>query len=484
MIRAGLLTRGELAQALAGGPVRGGALIAALVDGGLPEESLVGFFVAEGAAPQASAEALGAPDPALVRLVPRALAEALCALPLRHAADGVVAAFADPTDGHARAELARALGVSVSPETARLSTLRDAIREAFARLDEDAASIDVVVDLEGFFDDEPPVALVRRRTSFPAPAASFPPTPSIDDDLHVPLVRTKSIAVPPAVAMPFVGGAPSGSAPCKDAPRPRIQTRGLERPGSEVPRTAVTVGDARAPIATVPLIPLGPVTSGTAAVPAASSAGRADDLWSTLPPATTRASRPPATSDGTASQSETATLPGHPAPVAPDALADDLGDALPDVAPLLAALRSAPTRDEAVRLACEAALPACRCVVFLALKRDVLQGRDVRGGGVSREAVFNLWIPVKSASVFREAIARGVPHLGPYGSSSADAIYKVAVGSDGGDALVQPVLVAGKAIAVLCGDGMRHGARGVRRVEALAGALGDAFERLILHKKA
>ena len=101
-----------------------------------------------------------------------------------------------------------------------------------------------------------------------------------------------------------------------------------------------------------------------------------------------------------------------------------------------------------------------------------------------REAVFNLWIPVKSASVFREAIARGVPHLGPYGSSSADAIYRVAVGSDGGDALVQPVLVAGKPVAVLCGDGMRHGARGVRRVEALAVALGDAFERLILHKKA
>jgi len=122
-------------------------------------------------------------------------------------------------------------------------------------------------------------------------------------------------------------------------------------------------------------------------------------------------------------------------------------------------------------------------VVFLALKRDVLQGRDAVGGGVSREAIYNLWIPVTSASVFREAITSGTAHFGAYGTTAADGIYKAAIGSIGGEALVQPVIVAGKPVAVLCGDDLRYGSRGRQRVEALALALGDAFERLIVSKK-
>jgi hypothetical protein len=156
--------------------------------------------------------------------------------------------------------------------------------------------------------------------------------------------------------------------------------------------------------------------------------------------------------------------------------------AAPALDALLDTILEAPTRDEAVRLGCEAAAPVGRCAVFLGLKRDVLQGREASGGGVSRAAVQRVWIPAKSASIFREAVAGGSPHLGPYGTSSADGIFQAAIGSRGGVVLVQPVLVAGKAVAVLCVDGLHEG--GATRVERVAGALGEAFERLILSKKA
>ena len=75
LIRAGLLSRGQLARALAGGPMRGGALVAALVDDGLPEDALVGFFVSEGGVKHAGDAELDAADSALVRLITRAMAD-------------------------------------------------------------------------------------------------------------------------------------------------------------------------------------------------------------------------------------------------------------------------------------------------------------------------------------------------------------------------------------------------------------------------
>lgn len=497
LIRAGLLSRGQLARALAGGSVRGGALVAALVDDGLPEDALVGYFVSEAGATHAADAELDAIDLSLVRLVPRQMADALCALPVRRVGDAVLVVLADPTDQHAQAEMGRALGAVVIPSTARLSLLREAIPRAFERVEEENSSIDIEVDTDALFDDEPPLELVRRRGVTVPPTAPVPAEPSPyaradssaphrddnrashlgDEDAHVLLVRTKPVSLPAAAPdVPFAPG------------RTRTQTRDMfggasvsptappstPAPASEPPAASLQAPDPRpAPVSSPAPAPV------SSPAPAPVDDLRSADRWSTLPaspaqPASDRAPLlTPATKLPAAARHRFAPVNGALPP-----------GALPDVGPSLATIRSAPTRDEAVRLACEAALPACRCVVFLALKRDVLQGREAVGGGVSREAVYNLWIPVTSASVFRDAITSGTAHFGPYGTTAADGIYKAAIGTTGGDALVQPVLVAGKPVAVLCGDDMRYGTRGRQRLEALAAALGEAFERLIVsHKK-
>lgn len=495
LIRAGLLSRGQLARALAGGSVRGGALVAALIDDGLPEDALVGYFVSEAGATHAADAELDAADLSLVRLVPREMADALCALPLRRVGDAVLVVLADPTDQHAQAEMGRALGAVVIPSTARLSLLREAIPRAFERVEEENSSIDIEVDTDALFDDEPPLELVRRRGVTVPPVAPVAAEPSPyaradssaphrddnrashlgDEDAHVLLVRTKPVSLPAAAPdAAFAAG------------RARTQTRDMFGGGTastpappSTPPAASTSAPVPAPAPASeppPAVPPAPVAS---LAPAPVDDLRSADRWSTLPtspaqPASERAPLlTPATKLPAAARHRFAPVNGALPP-----------GALPDVGPSLATIRSAPTRDEAVRLACEAALPACRCVVFLALKRDVLQGREAVGGGVSREAVYNLWIPVTSASVFRDAITSGTAHFGPYGTTAADGIYKAAIGTTGGDALVQPVLVAGKPIAVLCGDDMRYGTRGRQRLEALAAALGEAFERLIVsHKK-
>jgi hypothetical protein len=352
--------------------------------------------------------------------------------------------------------------------------LRDALAGALSMEIDDSGGIDVAVDLDGFFDDEPPVELVRRRTSLPSPAtaslvpadaSALPPRAADDDDLHVPLVRTKPVTVPPA-----------------QAPVLHIPTSAVPREAAELARAAAVLSASPAPSSsptTPPKESLGNAAPSAAPIP--SDARPLTDLWSSLPPAPVRTARPVAAMSSSA-PAGTGTVVGHPAPTA---IAGDGANAPVDTSEaeaLLASIRAAATRDEAVRLGCQAAAPSARCAVFLGLKRDVLQGRDASGAGVSRAAVQRLWIPVKSASVFRDAVANGTRYLGPFGTTSADGVFQAAIGSRGGEVLVQPVLVAGKAVAVLCADGVHEG--GAARIERVARALGEAFERLILSKKA
>jgi hypothetical protein len=474
LIRAGLLSRDELTRAVAAGRASGSSAVEALIADGFPEDTLAGFFVAGGDAKLATSAELGAVDVALVPRVPKELADAHCALPLRREGDVVVVALADPTDTAAREALTRALGAPVRAATAPRRVLREALEAAWTDAVDAEARIDVSVDLEGFFDDEPPVELVRRRTSLPSPTtpslvpvrvASVAPSASDDEEMHVPLVRTKPATAPPS-----------------PAERIHIPTSAVPREAAELLRNAAPLHVPVGVDATVPP-PVAEPAETRVAQPSvhAANARNPADLWSSLPPGPLRASRAPALASSTPPPG-TGTLLGHPSPKAPEPPRVSGSSPSDDLDALLTAIRGAATRDEAVRLGCEASAPVGRCAVFLALKRDVLQGREVSGAGVSRAAVQRLWLPVKSASVFRDPVSNGTRYLGPYGTSSADGIFQAAIGSRGGNVLVLPVLVAGKAVAVLCTDGLHDG--GGERIERIAQALGEAFERLILSKKA
>jgi hypothetical protein len=159
------------------------------------------------------------------------------------------------------------------------------------------------------------------------------------------------------------------------------------------------------------------------------------------------------------------------------------GDEAPDVGPWLARLRAATDRDDAVRLACEAASELGRAAVFLVLRRGVLRGWDAVGPEVSREGVANLWIPASSASIFRSAIIDGRVFVGPVGTSAADQVYRAAIGSRGGRTAVYPVIVAGKAAAVLTVDEIAFGDVGPARLGSIADGAGTALERLVIDGK-
>lgn len=153
---------------------------------------------------------------------------------------------------------------------------------------------------------------------------------------------------------------------------------------------------------------------------------------------------------------------------------------LGDVGSVLGRMRAARDREEVVALACEGAAAVGRCALFFAIRRGTLEGRSAVGGGLSPDAVRNLRIPRGTPSIFRQVVEESVSYVGPHGHAPADSLFKAAIGSRGGDVLLQPIVLSGRTVAVLAVDALRFGERGRERVEMLAYAVGEAFRRIIV----
>ncbi len=146
-------------------------------------------------------------------------------------------------------------------------------------------------------------------------------------------------------------------------------------------------------------------------------------------------------------------------------------------------MRASRDRDEVVELACHGALTVSRAAVLLALRKGVLKGWDGAGAGLSRDAVRNLWLPTSSPSMFRDVMQTGEPYVGAPGTSAADGLFRAAIGGRGGVVVLMPIGVGGKVVAVLAADDVTFGPLGVERIEILARAVGEAFERIIVQRK-
>jgi hypothetical protein len=147
LVRAGLLTRDLLSQAIALGARSGFGLPEALVRCGVSEDALAGFFVSEGYGPLLEGAALAAPDREAAGRIGRTMSTAFLALPLRRGPDGYLVALADPSDEHALGEIERRLGAPARPRAARVNELRRAIDLVLAREDvSDSASHGAAVE--------------------------------------------------------------------------------------------------------------------------------------------------------------------------------------------------------------------------------------------------------------------------------------------------------------------------------------------------
>ena len=500
LVRAGLASREQLATALAEGPAQGGSLAARLLDGGVSEEDLVGFFLSNGFGPLLDADELARARPHVLQHITAQMAHTLLALPIRQSAAGLVVAMADPSDVDAVAELRFATGGSVLATVARLSELRAAL----ARFYPDGARRPSTKP------SDLPLELVRRRSD---PTNPVTLNDRGEPEFAVPLVRPKAFAKPiplttkadsgkkvgevasrsPEAVQPLVQRkAPSGSAASKPSSpqEPSRQSDASADKPAPATRKSAAATPIKGPATEKPPIKKPPVDKPSVKRkvfgPFGEKPPRVDPV-STPTTGHTRSIIPQneaswgALSESAPANKAAATTPAtsvRPAPKRRKKRAPPSG-----VGNHLASIRASEDRDEIVRHACEAALTVAKSAVLLALKKGVLRGWDARGPSVSPDAIRNLWIPATAPSMFRKVVERGEPHRGPYGSSAADNLYRAATGSRGGRIIIQPIMVAAKPVAVLCAEDAGHGAAAYDRLEVIAHAVGESFKRLIVSTK-
>lgn len=372
LLESGLVTD---AQARASDPddplVSPSRVIQNLVDQGLDERVLAGFFVSMGFGPVLHAAELERADRELVRRLPATDAHDLCAMPLRASTSGVIVAMADPSDDRGVDRLRESLGPRILPTVAKLSDLLDAVDRA------------------------------------------YPPD------------RPTLVSDPRALVEPRV---PSGvvSLPRQEVTASRESTwASLDSSLSDFASTASPVWD---------------------------------QAW-----------------NGSTTERDLPAIPGlePPSPPAPLVETESLNQAL-------GALERATTRDDAVRIACEACTNFARGGAFLALRKGVFRGWDGAGEDVTGAGVRSLWIPASNPSILNDVLHSGEPFRGTYGDTAADHLFRAAFGSRGREVAVVPVLIGTRMVGVLCADDPL-GDTGL--LERVGRALAEAFERLILSRK-
>jgi len=509
LLAAGLVTREELGLALASVPAHGGALAAELVRQGVEEEAIAGFFVADGFGPVVGAaeleEARGDDR------VPAQLAVDLLVLPLRQSASGLLVAMADPSDVHAVRELTHVAGVAILPMVARIGALVRVLsrrfpgemREAARRRAEDPTPIDLVrrrdsseppgESIEASFDSIVPLT----RVSAPASAPLFAPVPA---EMRQDAPRKRRETADFVRETPATGKRRDTARFHEEQSTPRRKRKRKDTAGFDAPEevgrrrrdtedfvaaapeaeTDIEAGgEEYAPRDTLPdamgrqtIEDVGALVGGepdsggggwgdiSAPSPAENIARRAARAQSILP------QRLPSVSTAPPLPSQVSSFdPGH-------------------LSEVLATIRAARTRDDVCLHACRGLAPLGRCAVFLVLSKGILKGREISGGDLPRDAILNLWIPSTSRSLLARVLETKEPYLGPHGDSSADAVFRAALGSRGGDVLLVPVVLSGRTVAVLALDEpVADAVVLLERAEVLSRATADALRRLIVATK-
>ncbi len=150
------------------------------------------------------------------------------------------------------------------------------------------------------------------------------------------------------------------------------------------------------------------------------------------------------------------------------------------VEPDLTELGRVNTRDDVVRAGCEACLAAARGAAFLAIRKGVFRGWDGAGDGITSASIRSLWVPASNPSVLNDVAHSGEVFHGPLGKTAADHLLSAALGSRGRDFVIAPVRIGSRICGLLCATdpGPDSGP-----IEAVADAMGRAFQRLIVTRK-
>jgi type II secretion system (T2SS) protein E len=149
-------------------------------------------------------------------------------------------------------------------------------------------------------------------------------------------------------------------------------------------------------------------------------------------------------------------------------------------------LDSSPDRDALLELFFEFARQFFDYTAIFIVHGDIAEGRDAFGVGASRERVLGIGVPLDLPSLLATARDRKKPVTA---RPSAEGLDAVLLGDlerkTRGLVLVVPVVVRTRAVALLLGDCGDGGVdpQSVGEVVQFSGAVGHAFERLIVRRK-
>lgn len=209
----------------------------------------------------------------------------------------------------------------------------------------------------------------------------------------------------------------------------------------------------------------------------------ADDFTSTASPVWDRAWSRTNTEREVSLTPRSSRVPSHiPLPSLSPATPSAPESSVPDSAidARLHELSRVESRDEAVRIACQASATRSRGTAFLALRKGVFRGWDGVGEDVTSAGIRSLWVPASNPSMLNEALHTSQVFRGAYGETAADHLFRAAFGTQGREVVICPVLVGRRMVGVLCANDPRADSD---LFERIASALGHAFERLIVSHK-
>lgn len=476
-------SRRAIAEALFASVNGGVPFLQALVDSGAATPEVLARYLARTEAPFLRQVA---PVFELVDRLPRGLCARLLAIPVRlDAITGTVdVVVADPADPHPPAEIAFHLGAPVRVVRAPVAAIEEGLRRIRLREREEASD----PRRDGAAWGQQPVHADARTDGY----AYVPPPHNVPPPRRGGLVVDTDSVPPPAAPVPAgrIRTPPWGT-PIHAV----VQTHASEPPrsgyGSEIPipLTRKTFHPSRLRGGTERPPPLiNPAMAGLGEGYAIDPTGFRDIVERQAPP---RIEPAPSISIGAslpaASQPLGSFIPGPP-PLPGHALAQQAAQSaysayapqLPfaDISGVLAALRTASSRDEVLELVLTGARTVALKVALFVVKKGGYLGWIGTPEFADRATLQSVLIPLDANSIFDRAVREDL-YLGPIRHDEVHAPLLRALRSPTRDVAVVPIRVSGKTAVIIVADELGDTMIGTRRLEEIARAAGEAFVRIV-----
>ncbi len=143
-----------------------------------------------------------------------------------------------------------------------------------------------------------------------------------------------------------------------------------------------------------------------------------------------------------------------------------------------AAMRSAQTRDEILRLLLEGASEYAKRVVLFAVRKDAFTGLLCSPIMGDEARIREVRVPVEGPSIFAN-VASGGTYLGGLYTAEAHKPLLALLPGIADTIAVTAVRLRGRALVIVLVEGMTNGVQDVRLIEELVRAAGDAFARVL-----